>query len=967
MDIYVKEGSCQTVKGNLEQINEVFNKDDFLIPFFSYFVSTFKNRLSEALNKLPNDKVQKSSLLASLLVNYKRKIINVMSKMVIYEFHETFAEFDPFDDAKFYKAFNNQMREPDNIEAILEKYPVLVQMITSIENNFLQNHIKIIQRYQNDHTYIEKKLQKKLGDLLKISMDMGDTHRDGNSVAILECEKDKIVYKPRSLTIDCLYEEIIIFFNETCQTNLKTMRTCDRGDYGWQEYIEPLSLKEKQEAEVFYKELGMHLGFIYMFQGSDFHYENIIAHGPNPVLIDLETLFQPNLHFNGADDKEKPKQFLDHLNQTVYKSLFLNHITYPDETKMMNLYALSNVEEQSYEEEQVMYIGTDHLSLQKMSTKMKRGDNLPIYQNEVIEIFGYEEAFIEGFEYVYSFFKSNYVSILKIIHQFPDFPVRIVTRPTYIYTSFLKSLLHPKYLGESSERVRVLSFFNDSYEDFQSFRAIVPYEKCDLYKGDVPYFYANFNETKLYNSQDEVVNCQIVKNSPKQEVESRMANLSTEDLHFQVKLINMSLSASLANRDTHEVSDTEEVYRPRLEIKGIDDLLQKETTAIFNERLEYGDGVQWMSLSISPSGQMVAGPLSFGLYDGLAGIILYLATYSNFCESDTIPYEKLQHLHHSVSNLLESSELKGNFSAYYGLGSYIYYIEKLRELNILTTENVTKQYEKFCFQLTKNLDNIHATDFIGGLAGILKLLSLLYKTHKLPLLKKTAYLVYRSLLSKAKRENNQLYWEADSFKDTVLTGFSHGLTGICYALSEFSLIASTETKKDIVNVITKALRYEDKFFDHDKRDWKDNRQNNMTFSSPFWCHGATGILLGRLKIKQNMGTMCSVNYINDALSTTLKYGDDHTQGNSLCHGTLGNLDSLLAIKDAPFLAERKEEIEQTINKWLTHYREEMITSGWNNGVKNDFSSVGFMLGRTGQLYTLLRAQNNHIPSVLLLD
>ncbi|MCR6097292.1 type 2 lantipeptide synthetase LanM [Salipaludibacillus agaradhaerens] len=967
MDRYVEEASYQIVKESITEFNNVFNKDDFFIPFFSYFVSTFEKRVTEALNKLPDDKVQKESLLASLLVNYKRKIVNVMSKMVIYEFHNTFEKYDPSDDTKYYKAFNNLLGDPNNIEAILEKYPVLVEMIASIEDNFLHNHIKIIQRYQNDHTYIEKKLRITLGDLLKVSIDMGDTHRDGNSVAILECEENTLVYKPRSLTVDCLYEDIIIFFNETCQTNLKTMRTCDRGDYGWQEYIEPLPLKEKQEAEVFYKELGMHLGFIYMFQGSDFHYENIMAHGSKPVLIDLETLFQPNLYFNGVDEIEKPKQFLDNLNQTVYKSLFLNHTTYPEETKIMHLYALSNVENQSYDEEQVMYKGTDHLALQKVPTLMTRGDNLPVYQNEIIEIFGYEKEFIKGFEHVYAFFRENYLSISKIINQFPDFPVRIVTRPTYIYTSFLKSLLHPKYLGEFSERERVLSFFNDSYEDFQSFRAIVPYEKCDLYKGDVPYFYANFNETKLYNSQDEVVNCQIVKNSPKQEVESRMANLSTEDLDFQVKLINMSLSASLANGNSTVAANTKGVYRQGLEIKNIDDLLQKETTTLFNERLEYGNNVQWLSLSISTTGQMVAGPLSFGLYDGLAGIILYLATYSHFCESDTIPYEKLQHLHHSVSNLLESSELKGNFSAYYGLGSYIYYIEKLRQLTILTKENAIKQYETFCRQLIGNLDNIHATDFIGGLAGILKLLSLLYKTHKAPFLKEAAYQVYRSLLSRVKRENDEMYWEADAFKNTVLTGFSHGLTGICYALSEFSMIASTETKTDIANVITKALRYEDKFFDHDKRDWKDNRQNNMTFSSPFWCHGATGILLGRLKIKQNMGTMCSVNYINDALSTTLKYGDDHTQGNSLCHGTLGNLDSLLAIKDAPFLAERKEEIEQTINKWLTHYREEMITSGWNNGVKNDFSSVGFMLGRTGQLYTLLRAQNNHIPSVLLLD
>lgn len=108
--------------------------------------------------------------------------------------------------------------------------------------------------------------------------------------------------------------------------------------YGWQEYITSCSIEKMDEAQEFYQDLGMHLGFIYMFQGSDFHYENIISHGPKPVLIDLETLFQPNLNFSGETEQ---LQLLDYLNQTVYKSFFLNHISYPEESKSLNLYAIN--------------------------------------------------------------------------------------------------------------------------------------------------------------------------------------------------------------------------------------------------------------------------------------------------------------------------------------------------------------------------------------------------------------------------------------------------------------------------------------------------------------------------------------------------------------------------------------------------------------------------------------------------
>lgn len=63
------------------------------------------------------------------------------------------------------------------------------------------------------------------------------------------------------------------------------------------EYINPQDCLNDNDVEIYYEKLGMHLGFVYVFQGADFHYENIIAKGPDPYLIDLETLFQPTLDF----------------------------------------------------------------------------------------------------------------------------------------------------------------------------------------------------------------------------------------------------------------------------------------------------------------------------------------------------------------------------------------------------------------------------------------------------------------------------------------------------------------------------------------------------------------------------------------------------------------------------------------------------------------------------------------------
>ena len=50
------------------------------------------------------------------------------------------------------------------------------------------------------------------------------------------------------------------------------------------------SLDEQQVAS-FYIRLGRLLSLLYVLQANDFHYENLIAAGDHPVLIDCESFF----------------------------------------------------------------------------------------------------------------------------------------------------------------------------------------------------------------------------------------------------------------------------------------------------------------------------------------------------------------------------------------------------------------------------------------------------------------------------------------------------------------------------------------------------------------------------------------------------------------------------------------------------------------------------------------------------
>lgn len=943
--------------------------DELFNPFYDNMTNFFYENLIKYWEDLDSETIDKQSILLSFKKEFRKKIINLTKKVLIYEFHDSFTCNVEEGSTVYYEKFNERLEDYRYCFALLQKYPVLHEIYDKAQRNLLQNSYELITRYITDVKEIEVKLNKNLGVLKSVSINLGDTHRNGNSVAVLETNKEKIIYKPRSLRADSIYTQVINLFNHTTSETLKTPSTVDKGDYGWQEYIRFQECYSEYEIKEYYKKMGMHLALVYAFQGSDFHYENIIASGPDPYLIDLETLFQPTLDFTESDEKQKETSFIDFLNKTVYKSLFFNNTSYPEEENLRNACALSNTHKQLIEQEEIKNRGTDRISLKKEIQYMETAYNLPSKSGNTIEIFGYEKYFIKGFKKAYDFITKNKTSILNLLNSSKDFPVRIIVRPTHVYASFLSSLLHPKYLEESSERYRVLSFFKDSYQKFSFFRKVSQFEMEDMYYGDIPYFTSYFKNNKVFDSKDAQIDCKLIKRSTLEEIEIRFNRLSNEDYSYQVSLINMALTALRANSnftDRTKFKDNGNFHIP-LNYTDPNNLLVKETKNILDEMLSFNNQVQWVSLSLHPSGQVVTGPLNYNLYDGLGGIGLYLIYYYNKYYS--LDQHFIDSFINTVHMLYRTTKTKNNFSAYHGITSYIYIVDKMMECGHVNKKDAFQIYEEYCNKINKEIHSIVAADFIGGLAGVLKVLTLLYKKYKLSFLKQTVDFVYKQLVSKAYSEDNMVYWKFDINKSYGLTGFSHGQTGVCYALSEYYNIIENESseKKKILHFIEQALNYEDEYYDSIEENWYDNRQDkDFLHSYPFWCHGAAGILLGRVKIQENLGNQLSVNYINEALSTTIKLGNKHAKGNSLCHGTLGNLDILMEVKEY-FSGSDLAYIESFIESWIANYIQSMNDLGWQNGYSKDISNPGLMLGKTGQLYTLLRYKDSSLPCILTLS
>jgi lantibiotic modifying enzyme len=203
----------------------------------------------------------------------------------------------------------------------------------------------------------------------------------------------------------------------------------------------------------------------------------------------------------------------------------------------------------------------------------------------------------------------------------------------------------------------------------------------------------------------------------------------------------------------------------------------------------------------------------------------------------------------------------------------------------------------------------------------------------------------------------------DSMEATApLTGFSHGASGIGFALLRlFSATGEVRYRDAAID----AFRYERTQFDSAEGNWYDLRKNaeghdGRPATAISWCHGAPGIGLARIYALNFTDDPAIQADLDAALSTTSKQG--FGIGHCLCHGDMGNLDLFL----------EADEIQPHVG-WIGRARAiagsilQSAKEGWLCGTPSNMETSEFMVGLAGIGYGLLRlAHPKNIASVLTL-
>lgn len=874
-----------------------------------------------------------------------------------------------------YQYFGEQFLTNDTyIAGLYEEYPILLRSICNTIYQWKNSVTEIITRLSNDQEILSARFfsDKCIGSLKRIQINKGDKHNNGRSVAILEFDSGfKIVYKPKSLKIDVEFNKLLDSLNKqlVLKNKLYITKVENKGTYGWAEFITYKGCHNEQEISNFYERMGFLLGLLNSINAVDFHYENLIAHGEHPVLIDLESLFHQTLTQPKSLERayNRAKKVIDNSVKSTGIVPFLTFYSEKDGQGVgIDLSGLNGESEQSYpykvptisnQNQDDMQVSFKHITIKKEIT------NIPTLNEKHINIKDYLEAIKDGFNNFYYFVLNNKNQFKKMIEDFTDVEIRIILRPTALYAELLRLSYHPDFLRDGIDRDILLHRLWSITPQSSIVKRITPYEKKDMLNGNIPYFTTKTNETHLYHNTTEAID-NFFSKSALDLVLEKIDAMDERDCQEQLQVLHMSIVASTAkyNADSTHIKIDYNYTNPiqnkndflEAACKIGDYLLSRAIPGVNKEEEEYC----WISTVLFEKDEVEweISPIWNDLYNGVTGIALffgYLSKISKLSKYKNAARKAIAPARQQLKELKNQENFP--IGAFTGVGGIIYTINHLATL--WNDKSLKKEvYDTIPF-LTNAIKHDTTYDVIDGAAGILNVLIGIYKETGDESILEIAQKCADHLVNNATTIDNGVGWK-NEWREVPHIGYGHGVAGIIASLAQLYKINKSENLKIIIE---QGLNYERQFFNSEQNNWFIPTKED--YRPVAWCHGAPGILLSRL-ILVDSGYKDNVieKEIEIALDTTLKlgFGNNHT----ICHGDFGQIDILSyaskVLKDNSLI---------TLNNNVSYQVLQLIKNkGLEQGYSRGVESYGLMSGLSGYGYGMLKQHSPEIvPSILRLE
>ncbi len=513
----------------------------------------------------------KARVRTSVRTNFERSFLGLISRTMGKVLYEQFYYFRQIHlmtnqqqqvetgSREIYLAFVQSMKAGGLVD-LLKKYPVLARIISVLTMQLPNVNARFINRFMADYTEIKQHFfqGQAIGKLNSVGTSVSDRHKGGDGVVILTFDNnEKLVYKPKNLGLAENYDKLVGWINQrSYQPDFKRFKTLNRSDYGWMEFLDFSSCTTKEDVEVYYLRAGSLLCLTHFLQTTDCHYENVIACGAYPTLVDFETILHP--HVLPTYKEEKTTEELEILHKNL-KSISRTGLL-PMKIKVSNLDfnmgGFGSLQElKPTSSLGCLHPNTDEMNIAMVQFPPRKEIHIPHLEQQPQRVNQYLPTLKLGFQQMYTFLLTHQ-SLLKgansPLNIFKNLPERFLFRNTYIYASILDKLQNPKYLKNGitySIQLEMLTkaFLKPTKKPL--FWEMVYEERRAMMEQDIP-FYQTTTATKSLKIQEKYEVTDFFENSSYQSMMNYLEGLSQEDLDFQLTVIENQIGQSLETKET---------------------------------------------------------------------------------------------------------------------------------------------------------------------------------------------------------------------------------------------------------------------------------------------------------------------------------------------------------------------------------------------------------------------------------
>jgi len=961
---------------------------DLLVPFVNYGVNDLQTRAGKSLDIVGNN-------IVTLL---KKQLLFILSANTAQTFYLEFLIFRTTRQSSLERLIAIGKGEPgttlyDEFVCRLyqgrwmdffREYSALAKIIALTVENWVGNTVKLLSRLIMDMDKIKDHFspQNPLGKVEKISGGLSDSHNHGERVSIISFENGlKIVYKPKELALESAYSNLLDWVNKSGEFPvLKPLDVLTGDDYGWVGFVEFRECESEEQIRNYYRRVGMLICLIYALKGNDCHYENLIACGEFPVIIDLETIMHHTAKgLTGEDVESATYLAYEQFGDSVFKTGLLpswnagkDDYSYdPSGTGAEGLVLTP------YYSIEWKHINNDLMNASFNRIITREFDNIPRIATQKYLPSSFEVEITEGFTRLYRYLMANMEKVPLV--EFEEKDVRFIFRSTRIYALILKKLLNPRYMRLGVDRTIQMEGLSRAFlhqDGKNDYWNIFKSEIRQMEYLDIPIFTAN-SSGKDIRTEGEIVVKDFMNGPILEEVKKKIYLLDENDLNIQIKFIRASLFFENYDEGVNAVSD----QTARKQVKIVPPCSREQLIEaskkiggqiIENAILSVDSSASWITVgTLVEARKLQMRPMSLTLHDGISGVALYLGALFKVTGEER--YREMAYA--AIASIRKSLRIMDEYTLHLklyqigitaGLTSIMYTLVLLSEY--LDDPDLTGEAELLAGKISADFIKSGTNfDIISGSAGAILGFIKLYRQTQNPGMREKAKICGDHLIhSRTIIGEGICGWPFLGGK--ILAGFSHGVAGIAY-----SLLCLYELTKDerYFDIAEEAIRYEDSLYVPDNKNWMDLRslQRRGDPGKPqfmvSWCHGAPGIGLGRLASRHLLNNDQTSFDINTAIETTRNYpvnSVDH-----LCCGNLGRADILLYASQKLNAPEFKTMALKIATSVIQNENDNGYYSLYDHA-RSNIQNFGFFQGLSGIGYEFLRlACPEIIRSVLIFE